>query len=111
MEEFITFLLKNYGLAGGLFIAVLLFAAYLIKLIIKHFIRSLERKDSDLSFLFERNAKAIDLNSKALAELSRTQHKLCSIMNNILEHMHLFREESLSDHKKMLKLFEDHIRI
>lgn len=39
MEEVLTFLLKKYGLAGGLFIAVLLLAAYLIKLIIKHFIR------------------------------------------------------------------------
>lgn len=111
MEEFVAVLLKNYGLAGGLFVSVLGFSGYIIHTILKHFIKASDRKDKDLSFVYERSARAIENNTKALSELNRTQQKLSSIMNNILDNFHLLRDKNSDEHRAILAFIEDQTRV
>lgn len=103
MENLWPQILDKYGLVGLMLVAVFVFAAWVMRRVVNHFIDNIVRKDEQITQMSNRFSSALDANTKAINELTQTEIKLTSACENIVNGYNQTSNQNKLEHSEILE--------
>lgn len=98
MESIGTQVFEKYGLAGLVF----LFCGYIIWLVLSHFMKTVDRKDAQITEVTEKFTTALDANTLAMNESAKGYLQLANATANVVAGFDRAAAQSREEHASIL---------
>lgn len=101
MDQITSEVLKSYGIAGLVIFSNLTFFGWVIKKILTYFIETTTKKDEQITKITERFTQALEMNTKAISELTHSEQKLFMACENVVNGFDRMAEQNRQEHTQI----------
>lgn len=98
MDTIINKIIEQYGLIG----VTTLFSGWMIHKILTHFMTNVENKDKQVVEISAKFSSALEENTKALYELSKSQLKMSDASESVVLSFDRMAEQNRQEHAQIL---------